>query len=72
MWEIRRGWFGRWHIYAIGRIGDDEWWIASFRHRAHADRFVEGPASWPPQPAARGVAGPSTSKQTLRYVQPRK
>jgi hypothetical protein len=49
MWEIRKGWFGRWDVYSIGHTGEEEWWIASFRHRTHADRFIEGPASWSPR-----------------------
>jgi hypothetical protein len=37
---IERGWWGRWHVYELGHFEGDRFWVASFRHKQHAQAFI--------------------------------
>lgn len=37
---IQSFWFKRWRVYRIGHLDGDEIWVASFRHKEDAFRFV--------------------------------
>lgn len=32
--------FGRWKVFAIGHTDGDSLWLATFRHREHAEAFI--------------------------------
>lgn len=40
MIEITKTLFGRYKVWTIGHTLGDERWIATFRHREHAESFI--------------------------------
>jgi hypothetical protein len=41
LYEISRGWFGKWKVYALGHSIGDRTWLASFLYREDADQYCK-------------------------------
>lgn len=45
---VKRWW--RWHVYELGHTDGDGTWLATFRHRRHAEAFVRSFGKLPVDP----------------------
>lgn len=50
---ITKTWFGRYKVWTIGHTLGDEWCIATFRFKCHAEHFIESMGYTPAAPEAK-------------------